>query len=87
MALLRSKTDLLNDYKTICAHIHETQEPVYITNEEGAADTVLLSAEAYRKLTEQSALQHFLTDAAQKIAADGKHPEVDVLAELEKQGV
>ena len=87
MALLRSNTDLLNDYEAIRAHIHETQEPVYITDEKGVADTVLLSAEAYRKLTEHSALQHFLTDAAQKIAADGKHPEVDVLAELEKQGV
>ena len=70
---------------TNCAPpVRQSGEPVYIENEDGEADMVLLSAREYHRLTQQSALQQFFAAAAQDGAA-GRRPEEDVLAELQKQ--
>ena len=84
MAFLRFKNDFLAHYDELCAAVRQSGEPVYIENEDGEADMVLLSAREYHRLTQQSALQQFIAAAAQDGAA-GRRPEVDVLAELQKQ--
>ena len=84
MALLRFKKDFLAHYDELCAHIRQSGEPVYIEDENGEADMVLLSAQAYQQMAERSAMQQFLSAAALDGAA-GKRPEVDVLAELENR--
>ena len=84
MALLRFKNDFLAHYDELCAAARQSGEPVYIENEDGEADMVLLSAREYHLLNQQPPLQHFFAAAAQDGAA-GRRPEVDVLAELQKQ--
>ncbi|HIX32285.1 MAG TPA: type II toxin-antitoxin system Phd/YefM family antitoxin [Firmicutes bacterium] len=84
MALLRFKNDFLAHYDELCAAVRQSGDPVYIENEDGEADMVLLSAREYHRLTQQSALQQFFAAAAQDGAA-GRRQEVDVLAELQKQ--
>ena len=84
MALLRFKNDFLAHYDELCAAVRQSGDPVYIENEDREADMVLLSAREYHRLTQQSALQQFFAAAAQDGAA-GRRPEVDVLAELQKQ--
>ena len=83
MAFLRFKNDFLAHYDELCAAARQSGEPVYIENEDGEADMVLLSAREYHRLTQQSALQQFF--AAAQDGAAGRRREVDVLAELQKQ--
>ena len=49
MALIRSCTDLRNNYNEISRICHETKEPIYITRN-GTNDLVILSDEAYESL-------------------------------------
>ena len=84
MAFLRFKNDFLAHYDELCAAVRQSGEPVYIENEDGEADMVLLSVQEYRRLTQQSVLQQFFAAGVQDGAA-GRRPEVDVLAELQKQ--
>ena len=49
MSLLRSKQELLEQYEEISAYVHEHNEPVYIADENGVGDTVILSAETYNQ--------------------------------------
>ena len=53
MALLRFKNDFLAHYDELCAAVRQSDEPVYIENEDGEADMVLLSAREYHRLTQQ----------------------------------
>ena len=69
MAFLRFKNDFLAHYDEVCAAVRQSGEPVYIENEDGEADMVLLSAREYHRLTQQSALQQFFAAAAQDGAA------------------
>ena len=50
MALIRPCVDLRNHYNEISKICHETKEPMYITKN-GTNDLVILSDEAYEKLT------------------------------------
>ena len=84
MSLLRSKQELLEQYEEISAYVHEHNEPVYIADENGAGDTVILSAETYNQLTSPFPLTQLLNSAAIGEQPGEKHPEVDVLAELAK---
>ena len=84
MSLLRSKEDLIHHYDDISKYAHEHNEPVYIADETGAAELVILSAENYDQLTSTFSLNQLLTTFAVGDVPGEKHPEVDVFAELEK---
>lgn len=84
MSLLRSKKELLENYDEISEYVHQNNEPVYITDEQGIGDTVILSAETYNQLTSNFTLNQLLNSAALGAAPGEKFPEVDVMAELEK---
>ena len=64
MSLLRSKQELLEHYEEISAYVHEHNEPVYIADENGVGDTVILSAETYNQLTSTFTLNQLLNSAA-----------------------
>ena len=84
MSLLRSKQDLMNNYEEISQYAHAHNEPVYIADDTGAADLVILSAENYEQLTSTFSLNQLLTTFAVGDVPGEKYPEVDVFAELEK---
>lgn len=84
MSILRSKKELLENYDEISQYVHQSNEPVYISDERGIGDIVILSAETFNQLTSNFTLNQLLSSAALGDAPGEKHPEVDVLAELEK---
>ncbi len=84
MPLQRSKEELLAHYDEIAESIRQNHEPVYITDEHGGEDLVLLPAELFHRLAGGEALERLLAGALAESASGEKHPEVDVLAELEK---
>ena len=84
MSLLRTKQQLFDHYDEISEYVHENNAPVYIADENGDGDVVILSAETYNQLTSQFSMNQMLASAALGDAPGEKHPEVDVFAELEK---
>lgn len=84
MSIMRSKQELAAHYDEISQYAHEHNEPVYIADDSGVADVVILSAENYNQLTSTFSLNQLLTTFAVGDVPGEKHPEVDVFAELAK---
>lgn len=84
MSILRSKQELLEQYDEISDYVHQNNEVVYIADEHGEGDVVILSAETYNQLTSNFTLNQLLNSALLGDAPGEKHPEVDVFAELAK---
>lgn len=84
MSLLRTQQEFLEHYDELADYVRKNNEPVYITDAQGASSTVLLSVEAFEQLNRCAALEQLLSGAIPGGIDGEKHPEVDVLAELEK---
>ena len=78
MSLNRTKTDLIENFDEISQYVHKSHDAVFISDEEGRTDVVILSNERYEQLVGKAAMQELLAS----IDPNEKHPCVDVLAEL-----
>ncbi len=79
MSLFRSKKDFIAQFSALSEYIHTSQEPVFVGNEDGASDLVVLSMNQYEQMSRKIAIQDFMAG----IDPSEKHPCVDVLAELD----
>lgn len=88
MALIRSCTDLRNNYNEISRICHETKEPIYITRN-GTNDLVILSDEAYESLrknfeeTEEERIDRLVSEHFNKQYANFEEFKKDILVEID----
>ena len=88
MALIRSCTDLRNNYNEISRICHETKEPIYITRN-GTNDLVILSDEAYESLrkafeeTEEKRIDRLVSEHFDKQYATFEEFKKDILVEID----
>lgn len=66
MAMIRPSSDLRNHYNEISELCHKYNEPVYITKN-GAGDLVLLSNDAYDRLTGKSELYRLIDEGLEDV--------------------
>ncbi len=78
MSLFRSKKDFIAQFTALSEYIHTSQEPVFIGNDAGISDLVVLSMEQYEQMMSKLTMQELMSG----IDPNEKHPCVDVLAEL-----
>jgi prevent-host-death family protein len=62
MAIIRPVRDLRNNYSELAQLIHESGEPIHITNN-GRDDTVLMSEQSYEMLKAKAVTDYKLLEA------------------------
>lgn len=75
-------TDLRQDAAGILKRVQSSQQPLIIT-QRGRAAAIMLSVEAYERLTHEQQLLRLLTRGEQEIAAGTGHDLDEVLAEAD----
>jgi len=85
MPLIKSSTDLRNNYNDISTFCHESHEPVFITKN-GQGDLAVMSIETYEALSGKLELYRLLDEGRAAIKAGKKRPLKEVMKEI-KQGI
>ena len=89
MALIRPCVDLRNHYNEISKICHETKEPMYITKN-GTNDLVILSDEAYEKLTKgleetkEERIDRLVSEHFDKQQATFEEVQMDIFEKIEE---
>lgn len=86
MATIRPSSDLRNNYNEISRYCHTYGEPVYITKN-GAGDLVVLSNEAYERLTGARELHARLDEGLAAMRTGKTRSAADVFAAIEGQAL
>lgn len=85
MPLIKSSTDLRNNYNDISTFCHESHEPVFITKN-GQGDLAVMSIETYEALSGKLELYRLLDEGRSAIKAGKKRPLKEVMNDI-KQGI
>ena len=85
MPLIKSSTDLRNNYNDISTFCHESREPVFITKN-GQGDLAVMSIETYEALSGNLELYRLLDEGRAAIKAGKKRPLKEVMNDI-KQGI
>ena len=85
MPLIKSSTDLRNNYNDISTFCHENHEPVFITKN-GQGDLAVMSIETYEALSGKLELYRLLDEGRAAIKAGKKRPLKEVMNDI-KQGI
>ena len=85
MPLIKSSTDLRNNYNDISTFCHESREPVFITKN-GQGDLAVMSIETYEALSGKLELYRLLDEGRAAIKAGKKRPLKEVMNDI-KQGI
>lgn len=84
---IKPSSYIRNDYAELSAYCRETGEPVYLTKN-GEGDIVVLSIDAYEKLTERlkrlEAKYYLLQKFREADAYNRKHPETYTMEQAEE---
>ena len=86
MAIRCTKQELLARYDEIVQTARQNGDAVYITDNQGRDEMVLLDAASYHHTQANQMLKQFLSGEQGDFSAAGKYPSVDVLAELNENG-
>lgn len=83
MPVIRTSSDLRNNYNEISAICHQTKSPVYITKN-GTGDLAVMSIELYEHLVDKYELYKELEKGIKSIENGDLYSEDEVYKELEK---
>lgn len=84
MPVIKSSTDLRNNYNKISSFCHESREPVFITKN-GRGDLAVMSIEAYEMLIGKIELFQLLDEGMESIKAGQTRSFSEVAKELRKE--
>lgn len=83
--VIKSSTALRNDYGSVSALAHETDEPIFITKN-GEGDLVIMSVDTYESLTKTLDIRSKVLEAeAQRLSGAPAYTVDDVRLVLEKK--
>ena len=84
MPIIRSSTDLRNNYNEISAFCHESREPIFITKN-GQGDLAVMSIETYEVLTGKLELYRLLDEGRAAVKEGRKRPLPDVMRDIRQE--
>ncbi len=84
MPIIKSSTDLRNNYNEISKFCREHQEPVYITKN-GRGDLAVMSIETYEILQGKLELYKLLDEGQTAIKEGRKRPLADVIHDIKQE--
>ena len=84
MPVIRSSTDLRNNYNEISTFCNEKREPVFITKN-GKGDLAVLSIEAYENLCGKFELFRLLHEGLEAEKAGRVRPAKEALSDIRKE--
>lgn len=85
MPIIKSSTDLRNNYNDISTFCHESREPVFITKN-GQGDLAIMSIETYETLSGKLELYRLLDEGRAAVKAGKKRSLKEVIEDI-KQGI
>ncbi len=85
MPVIKSSTDLRNNYNDISTFCHKHREPVFITKN-GQGDLAVMSIEVYEMLSGKSELYRLLDEGVEAMQQGKTRPYEDVIKEI-KAGI
>lgn len=84
MPIIKSSTDLRNNYNEISKYCHETREPVFITKN-GRGDLAVMSIETYEMLSGKLELYRLLDEGRAAVKEGRKRPFTDVMRDIRQE--
>lgn len=84
MPVIKSSTDLRNNYNEISSFCHESREPVYITKN-GQGDLAVMSIETYEALSGKLDLYDLLDKGRAAVETGKKRQLHDVMKEIKQR--
>ena len=81
MPIIKSSTDLRNNYNEISTFCHENEEPVFITRN-GKGDLAVMSVEMYEMLNGKLELYHLLDEGRTAVKEGKKRPLDEAMKDL-----
>ncbi len=84
MPIIKSSTELRNNYNEISNFCNESREPVFITKN-GQGDLAVMSIETFEALSGKLELYRLLNKGREAVKAGKKRPLTDVMKDIKQE--
>ena len=84
MPIIKSSTELRNNYNEISNFCNESREPVFITKN-GQGDLAVMSIETFEALSGKLELYRLLNEGREAVKTGKKRPLTDVMKEIKHE--
>ena len=84
MPIIKSSTDLRNNYNEISRFCQESREPIFITKN-GQGDLAVMSIETYEMLNGKLELYRLLDEGRTAVKEGRKRPLADVMCDIRQE--
>lgn len=84
MPIIKSSTELRNNYNEISNFCNESREPVFITKN-GQGDLAVMSIETFEALSGKLELYRLLNEGREAVKAGKKRPLTDAMKDIKQE--